>query len=50
MHWSPASGRGIRENAEGVSLNLRLKGWEGASWPCSEQGEEREFQEKKQCT
>lgn len=25
---------------EGVSLNLRLKGGEGASWPCSEQREE----------
>lgn len=24
-----------------MSLNLRLKGWEGASWPCSEQREER---------
>lgn len=30
----------VRENSEGVSLRLRLKAWEGASWPRSEQREE----------
>lgn len=30
----------VRENSEGVSLRLRLKAWEGASWPRSVQREE----------